>query len=120
MDNRRFDEMTKRLSGGGSRRAMLRKAAGGVLAAAFGLGAADASARACRERQRRCDSANQCCGGKSACRRVTKLDYQLAGTRCCGTQGAMCDVTLDGCDCCGDLVCNPLDQRCSLPDLPTT
>ena len=120
VDDRRFDEMIKTLGGGGSRRAALKGAAAAALAGVLALRGSGASAapgaeRACREYTRRCETTNQCCGGKSACRRITKLDCNLNGRRCCGTRGAFCR-DIGNCGCCQDLVCNPLTNRCDLPD----
>lgn len=114
MDDRRFDELAKSMVAGGSRRAVLRGAMVAGLAAAFGW-REHAAAAACRERQRLCSSVDQCCGGMTACRQVTKPTCGLTRTRCCGIEGASCDVDLDGCDCCRDLICNPLTNRCNLP-----
>ncbi len=119
MDGSRFDCVLRSLATGTPRRTVLKGLVGGSLAAALGLRAPDASARACRERQRRCRNVDQCCGGKAACQRTTKLTCSLSGKRCCGKEGAMCSVEADGCDCCDNLLCNPIPggggTRCSLP-----
>lgn len=46
MDSKRFDEVTKSFAGNTSRRTILKRLAGGSLAAVFGLRAAEASAGA--------------------------------------------------------------------------
>lgn len=115
MEDRRFDEMAKRLAAGGSRRTLIGGGVGAALAAVLGLRVPAAEAAvSCREFRRKCTGADQCCGGKSACRRVTKLTCDLDGRRCCGTEGAFC-ANGDTCSCCGDLVCNPTTNRCNLP-----
>ena len=115
MDGNRFDRVARALATGAPRRGILAGLAGATLAAVLGGAAPDASAGACKERQRRCRNADQCCGGKAACQRTEKLTCNLSGKRCCGKQGAMCSVEADGCDCCGELVCNPVTTRCDLP-----
>jgi len=116
MDGDRFDRMARTLAMGAPRRSILTGLVGGALASVLGARTPEASARrACREFQRRCRNADQCCGGKSTCQTTTKLTCNLGGKRCCGKEGAMCSVEADGCDCCDELICNPLTTRCDLP-----
>ena len=124
MDDNRFDSMVKTLANGGSRRAALKTAVGGAVAAVAALRASDASARACREFTRLCVSETQCCGGRVACARIDRrksvggvvTTCNLDGRRCCGTRSAFCH-TAGTCGCCADLVCNPTTNRCDLPRL---
>lgn len=62
MDPRRFDDMTKRLTTGSSRRQVLKGLAGGALASALSfVGAGGVVARQCRDDGKNCKSDTECC-----------------------------------------------------------
>jgi hypothetical protein len=100
MDGSRFDELTKRMSGGLSRRAMLRGLAGGLLGAA-GLAAANTGAEA-KKGGSGGGGGNSCPDGGISCRGQCLTSAQLAtDSRNCGACGARCS----SCEICSGSAC---------------
>ena len=124
MDERRLDAAARALARVGSRRAALRLAAGGGLAAVLTrLGRREATA-ACRKNGKQCSRGGQCCSG--VCKRRTCRSAPGQGTCttasdvCAGTnfgckegQPCSCYVTARGASFCGtrfDTVCSSCDR----------
>lgn len=112
MEGPRFDNLTRRLAGGGSRRRVLRSlAATGAAAVLARFGATEASAAeaaACTGLRQVCQRRRECCGGgRRDCARLSRdcdKDRLRGETRCCGTEGAPCGDS--SCFCCIGFVCN--------------
>ncbi len=63
MDHQRFDDLTRSLAHGASRRGVLRLLAGSALGGVLGLLGLEEAAAACRLAGQRCDATHRCCAG---------------------------------------------------------
>lgn len=117
MEGPRFDSLTRRLVGAGSRRQVLRSlAATGAAALVARFGASEASAAEvtdCTGLRQTCQRRRECCGGgRRDCARISRAcdkDRLRGENRCCGTEGAPCGD--NSCFCCIGLVCGR-DGQC--------
>lgn len=118
MDGKRFDEWTRGLTGGTSRRTALRAAIGGAVAAALGVvrpsvgdaanaGGNDATCRCafggrkfCQSE--RCESDGQCCSGKCVNFNGFNEPQELGGEEC---RGKRCLCRFPGSRCSRDCAC---------------
>ncbi|MDP9364714.1 MAG: hypothetical protein M3Q10_10910 [Chloroflexota bacterium] len=113
MDGGRFDDLTRSVAGGLSRRRMLRSVAGGSVA---GLVALVRGGRAAGQ------EASLPLGG--ACAATAQCRQDQMGTAVCADNGIAADGALTCChvsgccgsdaDCCGDLLCAPTGDVCSV------
>ena len=116
MDGRRFDAWTRALGAGASRRAALRAAAGGALAAALGTlrptttgaaGGKDATCRCafggrrfCQSEQ--CEFDEQCCSRKCVSFNGFNEAQEVGGEECSGKR---CLCRFEGARCAKDCAC---------------
>jgi len=92
VDNRQFDQWTRKLSALGSRRAVTKTLAAGILGALVGHIGGESAAAKCVKPGKRCDKRNpkqsKCCGGATCrgkkCRCPT--GRVACGARCCTTR----------------------------------
>src|SRR5262245_64581960 len=113
MDGIAFARITKALTGSAPRRQAIMTLAGtGLAAVASRLGVDRAvGKRRCRKRLQTCGGKRKCCNnsGFIRCGEATHPSKpqceEFSGRRCCGLDGAPCEPTRDGCDCCGELFC---------------
>ena len=97
MDGSRFDRLA-RLVAAGSRRSLLRGLAGGVSAALFGPGGAEAATGVCRQGGVRCGRNAQCCSGRCSSKgrcRECKSDWLVV----CPLEVIPCGPADSGCLC---------------------
>ncbi len=92
MDQQRFDDLTRALATGTSRRRMLRGLTGGVLGGVLGLAGLQEASAACRVIDQKCDANNPCCKGAKCANRhcvcKTAAGYEAClgpGSRCINT-----------------------------------
>lgn len=131
MDQDRFDDLARTVAGSGTRRAMLRRLAGGALGALVaGLGLSEATAQEqteashrCRNVGGRCEQGDRCCagavcrGGRCDCRGGRKRcgNRCIRDTACCtgGRTGCATNQTcINGA--CVSTICRPncTDKQC--------
>ena len=124
MDDRGVDGAARTLARVGSRRAALRLAAGGALAALPARVGRDDAAAACRKNGRECSRGGQCCSGvckRRTCRAAPGQGIcTIASDNCAGTdrgckegQPCSCYATARGARFCGanfDQVCSSRDR----------
>ncbi len=105
MDHQRFDELTRSLATGASRRTTLKLLAGSALGGVLGLLGLEEAAAACRLAGQRCDAAHSCCkGGKCAADGHCKCK-QSAGFFACDGPGTRCvniNTSENHCGACGN------------------
>src|SRR5215213_4777724 len=121
MDDRGFDNIARRVGDLRSRRAALKIAGCGTVAAVFAALGLENSALAqdiqvgieanCLVRGERCEKKKQCCGGKKNSKEIVCKTSAAAGTglRCCGQAKANC---LNNSHCCDLYFCNA-QNRCT-------
>jgi hypothetical protein len=112
MDGKTFDALIKQTATSTGRRRLVQAVAAaglGGFVSRRGTAAVDVGTEACQRRQGSCDRRRECeclSGGAEfenvTCDRLKKR-CNNKGDRCCGQQGATCDVD---CDCCRDHRCN--------------
>lgn len=120
-----FDHIAHSLTDSSPRREAVRSLLGSSLAAIaarVGIDAATAKKKKkrCRKRLQSCGGKKKCCGkNQTACQEYpTPTCADFSGRRCCGQDGASCDVSLGGCDCCSGLFCTEVEGegRCREPE----
>ncbi len=103
MDHQRFDDLTRALASGTSRRTMLKRIAGGAAGATLAMMGADTLAAKCRDIGKPCQSDAQCCS------RFCSPDFKCAcpaGTDVCNGECVTCT---------GGQVVNPTTCACQCP-----
>jgi len=123
MDDRGFDNIARRVGELRSRRAALKIAGYGTVAAVFAALGLENSALAegvvgienhCKTRRVTCEKPKECCGYRRkskreiVCKPITGLP---GGPRCCGQNKASC---FDDDDCCQLYECNQNTLQCQL------
>jgi hypothetical protein len=120
-----FDRIARSLTDGSPRREALKGFLGSslaALAARIGIDATTAKKKKkrCRKRLQSCGGKKKCCDkNQTACQEFPTLNCaDFIGRRCCGQEGASCDVSLANCDCCSGLFCTLVDgeARCREPE----
>jgi hypothetical protein len=118
MDDRRFDNIARRVGGLRSRRSALKIAGSGTAAAVFAALGLENSARAgdlgvanhCVAQGANCSRKKDCCGARKRSKEIVcDIITGQEGRRCCGRRGASCG---DDAQCCETFECNLITQRC--------